>query len=160
MTLKDSQPGVVASPAISHEPGQGAVVLVMGKRPLLWREGAGRGWHRVAVQPDPTTIPAATGEMNEWLRNSSRACTLEMWHSISRSFAPLMASCSASEVWVYAPGLKTAPIRSPAAYRLPASWIQSISAPSWFDCRQSASSSYFAASSRQSPSTSASVLTP
>ena len=58
-------------------------------------------------------MPAATGEMNEWWRNSSRLWTFEMWHSITGRLAPSMASCNATEVWVNAPGLKTAPIAPP-----------------------------------------------
>ena len=63
--------------------------------------------------------------MNEWCRNSSRACTLEMCTSITGRLAPSIASCRAIEVCVYAPALSTAPMQSPAATRAPASCTQS-----------------------------------
>src|SRR5882672_2879760 len=105
-------------------------------------------------------MPRAAGEMYEWWRNSSRACTFEICSSITVALAPLIASCSATDVCVYAPGLKTTPIMLPAAISRPASWIQSISWPSWFDWRQSALTPSFSASSRHKRSTSASVSAP
>src|SRR6476469_1296034 len=105
-------------------------------------------------------MPAATGEMNEWWRNSSRLWTFEMWHSTTGRLAPSMASCNATEVWVNAPGLKTAPTHRPALTSAPNSWIQSMSAPSWLDCRNSTSNPSLPPSSRHIASTSASVVRP
>src|SRR6185437_7883007 len=105
-------------------------------------------------------MPAATGEMNEWWRNSSRLCTFEMWHSTTGRLAPSMASCNATEVWVNAPGLKTAPTQRPALTSAPNSWIQSMSAPSWLDWRNSTSKPSLPPSSRHIASTSASVVRP
>src|SRR5690242_2043125 len=105
-------------------------------------------------------MPAATGEMNEWWRNSSRLCTFEMWHSTTGRLAPSMASCNATEVWVNAPGLKTAPTHRPALTSAPNSWIQSMSAPSWLDCRNSTSNPSSPPSFRHIASTSARVMCP
>src|SRR4051812_48943596 len=105
-------------------------------------------------------MPAATGEMNEWWRNSSRLWTFEMWHSITGRLAPSMASCNATEVWVNAPGLKTAPMHRPALTSAPNSWIQSMRAPSWLDWRNSTSNPSLPPSSRHIASTSASVVRP
>src|SRR5690348_15322032 len=76
------------------------------------------------------------------------------------ALAPLIASCSATDVCVKAPGLNTTPIMLPAAISRPASWIQSISWPSWFDWRQSTATPSFSASSRHSFSTSCKVSAP
>src|SRR6476661_6186827 len=105
-------------------------------------------------------MPAATGEMYEWWRNSSRLWTFEMWHSITGRLAPSMASCNATEVWVNAPGLKTAPTHRPALTSAPNSWIQSMRAPSWLDWRNSTSNPSLSPSSRHIASTSASVVRP
>ena len=50
--------------------------------------------------PKPTMMPRATGDTYERCRNSSRACTFEMWHSITGTPTPAMASCRAIEVCV------------------------------------------------------------
>src|SRR4029450_11610788 len=105
-------------------------------------------------------MPLATGETKEWCRHSSRACTLEMCSSITGTEAPPMASCSAADVWVNAPGLNTAPIDVPAFTAAPHSWIQSISWPSWLDCRKSTSSPSLPPSARQRSATSARVVVP
>ena len=47
--------------------------------------------------PNPTTMPRATGEITEWCRNSSRACTFEMCSSITGTCAASMASRIAYE---------------------------------------------------------------
>jgi hypothetical protein len=45
-------------------------------------------------------MPAAAGDRYEWWRNGSRACTFEMWTSITGAPTALIASCSATEVCV------------------------------------------------------------
>src|SRR5688572_1548641 len=64
--------------------------------------------------PNPTMMPAATGDTYERCRNDSRRCTLEMCSSITRAPDPRMASCSATLVWVYPAAFSTAPTASPA----------------------------------------------
>src|SRR5437867_462646 len=70
--------------------------------------------------------PRATGDNQEWCRKGSRACTFEMCNSITGTLAPLIASCRAIDVCVYAPALKTTPSIAPLAHSRPASWIQWI----------------------------------
>src|SRR5688572_31831304 len=83
-----------------------------------------------------------------------------MCSSITGSSAPSMASWSATEVWVYAPGLNTAPIEFPALTSRPHSWIQSMSWPSWLDWRKTTSKPSLPASCRHISSTSAREVRP
>ena len=79
--------------------------------------------------PKPQRLALATGATWDTCRKLSRAKMLLMWTSITGTSTAAMASRIDTEVWVSPPGLMT----MPAAFLAPASWIQSISSPSWFD---------------------------
>src|SRR5262249_11465611 len=52
------------------------------------------------VAPKPAMTPFAAWPTNETCRNSSRVAGLERWVSITGIAIALIASCSATEVWV------------------------------------------------------------
>ena len=85
---------------------------------------------------------------------------LLMCTSIIGTPAPLTASCNARLVCVYAPALNTRPSSVPPRWAAPASWIQSISTPSWLLWRKSTTTPRACAVASHSARTSASVVEP
>ena len=89
------------------------------------------------------------------IRLARGAAGLERWHSITGTSAAFTASSRAMEVWVRPPGLITT-----AEASVRASCSQSISTPSWLDCRNSRSKPTFAARATHIASTSFKVVEP